>query len=266
MMSRKFVRQSFLGPSSHTVLSDAKVGIVGLGGGGCYISQELAHVGVGHFELFDFDRFSMSNLNRGMGATLAIARARLSKISVYANIIRAINPHAEIVTHRKKWQSCAESLRECDAVFGCVDSFLGRKELEIGCRRYLIPYIDIGMDVVKSEGGFAIGGQIVTSMPGGPCMHCVGFLTDELLAKEASKYGEAGGRPQVVWPNGVLASTAVGIFVQLMTPWCDRELPLFHEYDGNSHTVNPSSVLNFYRGKICPHFTGSDDLGDPFFK
>jgi hypothetical protein len=36
---------------------------------------------------------------------------------------------------------------------------------------------------------------------------------------EAEKYGAAGSRPQVVWPNGVLASTAVGLAVQLLTPW-----------------------------------------------
>ena len=39
------------------------------------------------------------------------------------------------------------------------------------------------------------------------------------LKEEAQRYGDAGPQPQVVWPNGVLASTSIGLFVQLVTPW-----------------------------------------------
>jgi hypothetical protein len=39
------------------------------------------------------------------------------------------------------------------------------------------------------------------------------------LAAEAARHGDAGGRPQVVWPNGALASTAVGLAVDLVTGW-----------------------------------------------
>jgi hypothetical protein len=38
--------------------------------------------------------------------------------------------------------------------------------------------------------------------------------------RQACTRGEAGGNPQVVWLNGALASTAVGIFVQMIAPWC----------------------------------------------
>lgn len=34
------------------------------------------------------------------------------------------------------------------------------------------------------------------------------------LELEAQTYHAAGARPQVVWPNGVLASTAVGLVIQ----------------------------------------------------
>lgn len=79
-------------------------------------------------------------------------------------------------------------------------------------------YIDIGMDVHGDERP-VIGGQIILSSPCGPCMTCMGFLTAEKLAAEAARYGSAGGRPQVVWPNGALASTAVGLAVDLVTGW-----------------------------------------------
>jgi hypothetical protein len=62
-------------------------------------------------------------------------------------------------------------------------------------------------------------GSTILSSPGEFCMRCMGFLSDEKLAQEAARYGNVGGRPQVVWPNGVLASTAVGLAVDLVTNW-----------------------------------------------
>src|SRR5208282_851819 len=114
-----------------------------------------------------------------------------------------------------------------------------REQLERFARRHLIPYIDIGMDVHDlgcSE--FLIAGQVVLSMPGGPCLRCAGLITDERVAAEANRYGAAGGRPQVVWSNGVLASTAVGIVVQLLTPWSGKPPQFIYlDYDGNCGTV-----------------------------
>lgn len=61
-------------------------------------------------------------------------------------------------------------------------------------------------------------------MFGGPCLRCLGIVTEETLDEEGRNYGAAGGKPQVVWPNGLLASTAVGLFMPLVTPWCLSDL------------------------------------------
>lgn len=98
--------------------------------------------------------------------------------------------------------------------------FAERRELEIACRRHLIALIDVGMDVyVVGDEPPRMGGQVILSMPGAPCMTCLGFLNEATLAREAGAYGDAGPRPQVVWSNGVLASTAIGIAVDLLTDW-----------------------------------------------
>jgi hypothetical protein len=133
-------------------------------------------------------------------------------------------------------------------------------------RRYLIPYIDIGMDVHDlSKDGFLISGQVILSTPGSPCLRCCGLITDERLKEEAEKYGAAGSRPQVVWPNGVLASTAVGLAVQLLTPWHPNPPAFtFLEYDGNRGTVSVSAHVEALKGHICPHHP-PDETGDPFF-
>ena len=160
-----------------------------------------------------------------------------------------------------------ELLRGCDVVIGCVDSFAARRELEIACRRYLIPYIDIGMDVNLVEGHPPrMAGQVILSMPGGPCLFCVGFLTEERLAQEAAKYGAAGGRPQVVWPNGVLASTAIGVVMDLVTGWTHQQDRLVYlSYDGTTGEVKPHVRLRYLDSCCRPHFTGAD-LGDPVLR
>ncbi len=135
------------------------------------------------------------------------------------------------------------------------------------CRRYLIPYIDIGMDLHQvGDEPPGMGGQVILSMPGGPCMFCLCFLTEEKLALEASRYGAAGGRPQVVWPNGVLASSAVGVAVDLLTDW-SRSLrgPVYLSYRGNDGTVTPHVRLTNFRSGPCSHYP-PDQVGDPIFK
>ena len=88
-------------------------------------------------------------------------------------------------------------------IFGCVDSYRERDELERFTRRFLIPYIDIGMDVHGAEGKFSISGQAVLSSPGGACLWCLGILTQERITREAGTYGKAGSRPQVSTPPTV---------------------------------------------------------------
>src|ERR1035437_425730 len=108
--------------------------------------------------------------------------------------------------------------------------------------------------------------RVILSMPGCLCMRCLGYLRDDLLAREAENYGAAGGRPQVVWANGALASAAVGVFPQLFTPWHGAHAAsVYLEYDGNNQTVTTSNRLVHMRGKQCPHFLHLSDLGDPFW-
>ena len=108
-----------------------------------------------------------------------------------------------------------------------------------------------------------MGGQVILSMPGGPCMFCLDFLNERVLAQEAERYGDAGPRPQVVWPNGVLASTAVGIAVDLLTDWTHslRDV-VYMEYDGNKGTVKPHVRLEYLEDRPCPHYR-ADQVGDP---
>jgi len=264
MMSYRSVSQRFLGPDSDAVFHAIRVGIVGLSGGGSHVVQQLAHLGVLHFTVADHDLIEEKNLNRLVGATAADVAANMPKTSIAERVIKNVNPTAEVITCLCRWQQAVHHLRACDIVFGCVDSFKERSELEGFCRRFLMPYIDIGMDIHKSSQGFRMGGQVVLSSPGGPCLRCFGILSERRLAEEARQYGQGGSAPQVVWPNGVLASIGVGLFVQLVTSWHDEPVATYcAEFDGNTHVVEASRMA--YASELrCQHFPGTE-VGDPFF-
>lgn len=261
-MENRHSRQSFLGPNVESVAERSRVTIVGLCGGGSHVAQQLAHIGFGHFELVDNDAADDTNTNRMVGLTHEEAQREELKVNVVRQRILAINPKANVVIHPKRWEQVSGALKGSTVIFGCVDSYSVRDELERFARRYLIPYIDVGMDVHGADGNFNISGQVILSLPDQPCMRCFGFITDERLAEEAQKYGKAGGKPQVVWPNGVLASTAVAKFMQLILPWrAAMAPPLFTEYDGNRLILQPSNKIAAVRS-TCPHFAGDAALGD----
>lgn len=251
----RFDRQKFLGGEAQDRISEITVGIVGLGGGGSHIVQQLAHIGFQKYVIYDADTVSFSNLNRLVGATLDDARNNRKKVLVAERQILGLSPDAEVHCHQQRWQDAPDDLKVCHIAFGCVDSYGARQELEDFCRRYLVTLIDIGMDIVTGADGIpVIGGQIIVSSPGMACMRCMGFLTPEKLAQEQALYGGIGGKPQVVWSNGVLASTAVGIAVDKISSWTGSMGPYpYLLYDGNKMSVKPNRAIESLNG-TCPHF------------
>lgn len=248
-------RQGFLGSDFDEIMSKTRIGIVGLGGGGSHIVQQLAHIGFSNFVLCDNDVIEATNLNRLVGATLADVRKKESKSAIAYRSIKNLLPNALVDSVPGWWEAKKNALAECDLVFGCVDSFSGRRDLEAFCRRNLIPVIDIGMDVKARGSGYEIYGQIALSLPGQACLHCLGIISDANLEEEAADYGEAGPKPQVVWPNGILASSAVGLAISLFSNWSSTEgLPLRLDYTGSTGVVSPPATIRYLKDIDCPHY------------
>jgi molybdopterin-synthase adenylyltransferase len=264
-MTDRQTRQSFLGTQAPQMFANCLVALVGLGGGGSHVAQQLAHIGFLHVQLYDGDTIELSNLNRLIGASFNDVQNRAKKVDIARRLMLSVNPNMKIESVASNWQLAAQSIREADVIVSCLDSYAARQDIEATARRFLIPLLDIGMDVHLIDGKPHISGQAILSLPGGPCMKCLGFLTEENLQKEAEQYGAAGGRPQVVWANGVLASIAVGLLVDLLTGW--NGLSPRGEYlhfDGNTHLVSRSPRLEF-APRTCSHFP-SGEVGDPVFQ
>lgn len=261
-----FSRQGFLGENSEEILGNARVAIIGLGGGGAHIAQQLAHMGVGDIRVIDPQSIEASNLNRLVGATHADVQNQTPKVTIAKRLIENIRPWIKVTAIQAEWQMATDQLKNVHAIFGCVDGYRQRQNIERAARRFQIPYIDIGMDVSEIEPNhFAVAGQVIKTLPGGPCMTCMGFLTQDKLNREENNYGDAGINPQVVWTNGTLASLAVGSFAQMIVPWFDVKNTFeWLELDGNSQTITHSRQPRYMINGSCEHFR-SEEVGDPFF-
>src|SRR5437870_7814832 len=78
------------------VLRGKRVAIAGLGGVGGVHLLTLARLGIGKFNIADFDRFDLANFNRQIGATMPTLGR--SKVEVLATMAKEINPELEIQT------------------------------------------------------------------------------------------------------------------------------------------------------------------------
>lgn len=259
-------RQSFLGQYSQEQIEEITVGVVGLGGGGSHIVQQLAHIGFKNYVIFDPDIPEESNLNRLIGAKTKDVPKQYPKIMIADRMINGLVSKATVKKYKCRWQDEPAPLRTCDLIFSCLDGFAARREIEVFTRRYMIALVDIGMDVHQIDGEPPrISGQVILSIPNNLCMTCLGFLNETNLAKEAALYGNAGSHPQVVWSNGVLASIAVGVGIELITNWTESKRPsIYLSYDGNRGTVTPHKRLQYLTETECTHFS-NQNLGDPIF-
>jgi molybdopterin/thiamine biosynthesis adenylyltransferase len=104
-------------------LRDARVAIAGLGGVGGVHLLTLARLGVGHFNIADFDEFGLHNFNRQVGAFMStIGRP---KAEVLAEMVREINPEADIRIFPQgvTADNVDEFLRDVDAYVDGIDFF-----------------------------------------------------------------------------------------------------------------------------------------------
>ena len=77
-------------------ISNARVGIAGLGGMGSHVAIALARSGVGHLVVVDFDRVDQTNLNRQNYSTHDVGKP---KSEATARILASVSPGTDVVHH-----------------------------------------------------------------------------------------------------------------------------------------------------------------------
>ncbi len=252
------------GADIQKILRRLHIGIVGVGGTGSAVLQQLTRLGVGTISIFDHDIFDPTNVNRVYGS--CISDAGRSKVDIAADSVNAMG----LGTIIKKFpygisvEQSAKALRHCDVVFGCTDKEAPRGILTQLSIRYLIPFIDMGV-VIESTGGMIQGiyGRVTTAFPGEACLFCRGRINAETIRLEglsdterASLAAEgyapelATNAPAVIMFTTAVATQAICEFLHRLTGFMGKERQtseiLFHFHETvvrrNRAEPNPTCV------------------------
>ena len=142
-MSEKFIRtEMLLGAENMEKLKNSHIAIFGLGGVGGHTMEALARCGVEHFDLFDADTVSVSNLNRQIIAN--VNTIGMKKTEVAKERILSINPSAKVCTFDVFYlPENAEDypLDKYDYVVDAIDTISAKIELAVRCEKLGVPLI-----------------------------------------------------------------------------------------------------------------------------
>lgn len=257
-------------------LGSIHVGIVGCGGTGSAVAEQLARLGVKRFTLADPDTLSKSNVTRVYGSSLTdVGRP---KVDVTADHLRRISPDVTIETIQMPVtiETVARKFACCDAIFGCTDDNAGRLVLSRLSTYYLIPVFDCGVLLSSDSQDLLTGiyGRVTTLVPGQACLVCRGridlqraaseLLTpDERVRRIDEGYAPALGRvePAVVAYTTMVASIAVGELMERLVgygpePRPSEVLVRAHEREMSTNVTSPRE------GHYCSASSNKIGAGD----
>lgn len=222
------------------ILGDLRTAVIGCGGTGSAIIEQLVRLGVRHLDLFDPDSLTASNVTRVYGS-FPDDVGRL-KVEIAANHVRRIAPDAEVTTNASKItiEETAKQLLEADVVFGCTDDNAGRLVLSRLASYLLTPVIDCGVLLSSGCGGQleGIDGRVTVLAPGSACLVCRNRINlkraaAEMLAPEEYRRladeGYApelpGVEPAVVAYTTQVAAAAVGELLERLIHYGPEPVP-----------------------------------------
>ena len=176
-----------LGQRAQAQLEQMDIGIVGLGGTGSAVAEQLARMGVKKLRLVDHDKIEISNLSRLYGSTIRDVQKKRYKADVVGSHLQRINPSLEIVrvSETVMKNDVLRLLANCDIIFSCLDRHAPRAVLNELSYQCFIPMIDVGVGLQKDETGLVGGAARATIIgPGLPCLICQEIVRPEVITAE----------------------------------------------------------------------------------
>lgn len=216
------------GVAGQEAIQRLRVAIVGLGGTGSVLAQQLVHLGVRNFLFIDPDVLERTNLNRVVGARprdIGVPKVNIARryIEDFSGDVRVQSVIGD-VCHA----STANLLAETDFIFGCTDSHGSRSVIQQIAYQYLISTIDMGSTIAAPDGEVTgIYGRVQLLSPGQGCLWCSELLNSEEIRRDMMSEQERkldpyipGSRepaPSVISLNSTVVSMAVSMFLNVVT-------------------------------------------------
>ena len=181
--------QEMISTEQQLTLFNSKVAVIGCGGLGGYIIEELARLGVGNIVAVDPDVFVEHNLNRQLFCTLD--QLGQKKVTTAVERVMEINPavHLQPVAGEFNSENGSILLQGVDVAADALDSITARLNLASTCKACGIPLVH----------GAIAGwyGNVVTQYPGEDILEQIYSRNDEEKGIE-TKLGNPSFTPALV--------------------------------------------------------------------
>ncbi|WP_430626683.1 ThiF family adenylyltransferase [Sulfobacillus thermotolerans] len=219
------------GQGTTAILRKLSVGVVGVSGTGSPLVEMLFRLGVGSLVLVDADTIEKKNLGRIYNSSRR--DIGIYKVDVIARAIKQSGLNTKVLPiHTDLYHTSAiAALAQCDMVFGCMDSIVGRDLLNKLAVYYSLPYWDVGVGIeADGNGGVEFVGVSVHYLtPDGPTLlERKAYTSEQLRASHLKRtdpeeyeglldegyiQGIREERPAVISVNTLAASLAVNDFL-----------------------------------------------------
>ncbi|MEH8024391.1 molybdopterin-synthase adenylyltransferase MoeB [Gallibacterium anatis] len=196
-------------------LKAGKMLIVGLGGLGCAAAQYLAAAGVGELTLLDFDKVSLSNLQRQVLHT--DQRIDMPKVESAKMALSQINPLIKInaINQKMTSQQLEQLIATVDVVLDCTDNVESRNQLDLICQQLHKPLVSGA--AIRMEGQITV----FTYQPGTPSYRNL----SQLFGENVLSCVEAGVLSPIVGIVGsIQALEAIKVLLNIGDILCGRLL------------------------------------------
>jgi hypothetical protein len=263
------------GAEGQAVLQRLKVGIVGVGGTGSLVAEQLARAGVRDLLLIDPDRVEASNLSRLFGASMIDVGK--PKVEVIGRHVRSFGAErVGCVAESAIRQAVLLRLRDRDVVFGCVDNDRSRAILNRFAHQYLVPVVDVGIRLDARNGAMrAAAGRVSVVGSGMVCLRCSHHLNAEriraeslpsserrALEREGYIMGVDDPAPAVVSLNTVVAGLGVTAGLNLFVALTGGTQPLDQLYDATTGAIFTTRPMHQSGCDVCDEAVGLKAQGD----
>ena len=209
-MQGKDYNTLLLGEEGIDILRQLRFMVVGLGGLGSFVAQELVRLGAKNLLLVDNDRVDRSNLNRQI--LYDLSDVGKSKAMVAAQKLKKVAPDAKIEAFDTRLTKAngAYLVSRCDIVLDCSDNFETKKLLNRLCYASGRGLISAG--VGSWEGWVATFPFFKKDEEAIPCLECL-FPGDLEALQELGN----GNLPTAVTTVAVIGSIQVQEVVNLVS-------------------------------------------------
>jgi molybdopterin/thiamine biosynthesis adenylyltransferase len=121
-------------------LQQATVAVIGCGGLGGFVIEELARLGIGILLISDPDIFDASNINRQLYATKSTLGQ--NKALIAADRIHTLHDQTTVLRVTESFQEKTEQLfTDTQVIVDCLDNTKSRLELAAYCKQYRCPLV-----------------------------------------------------------------------------------------------------------------------------